>query len=135
MNLVTSKKDQRFWKIDEAKEDADKEDNHGKFPVCTNAACSDSYSDVMPSFLDVTKRSLFMYIPLLDVTKPRTDKCKSDIHASKLLATTFRDQYHCATLNPMTNNTRKQERKATLKKHVIKISIPVTNWILSLYVA
>ena len=119
MNLVTFKKDQRFWIIDEAEKDADKEDNHDGFPVCTNAACSDACSDVMPSFSDITKRSLSMSIPLLDVTKPRTDKHKSDIHTNKLLTTTFRDQYHYATLKPVTNNIGKQERKATLKKNVI----------------
>ena len=59
-------------------------------------------------------------MPLLDITKPRTDKRKSDIHTNKLLATTFRDQCHCATLKPLTNNMGKQEQKATLKKSVIK---------------
>ena len=33
MNLVPFKKDQRFWTIDEAEEDADKEDNHDGFSV------------------------------------------------------------------------------------------------------
>ena len=47
MNLVTFKKDQRFWTIDEAEENADKEENHDGFPVCTNAACLDACSDVM----------------------------------------------------------------------------------------
>ena len=42
MNLVVFKKDQRFWTIDEAGEDADKEDNHDGFPVCTDVACSDA---------------------------------------------------------------------------------------------
>ena len=60
-----------------------------------------------------------MSIPLPDVTKPRTDKRKSDIHNNKLSATTFRDQYHCATLKPATNNIGKQEQRATLKQNVI----------------
>ena len=55
MNLVTFKKGLRFWTIDEAKESADKEDNHDIFSVCTNFACSDACPDVMPSFLDVTQ--------------------------------------------------------------------------------
>ena len=102
------------------KEDADKADNHNRFPVCTDAACSDACSDVMPSFLEVTKRSLSMSMPLSDVTKPRTDRRKSDIHTNKLSPTTFIDQYHCATLKPVTNFIGKQEGSATLKKHVIK---------------
>ena len=84
MNLVPFKKDQRFWTIDEAEEDADNEDNHDDFSVCADAACSDAYSDVMPSFLDVTKCSLSMPMPLSDGTKPRTDKLKSDTHTNKL---------------------------------------------------
>ena len=78
INVVLFKIDQRFWTTDEVKEDADKEDNHDGFSVCTDAACSDACSDVMPSFLDVTKRSLFMSMPLSDFTKPRTDKSKFD---------------------------------------------------------
>ena len=69
MNLVTFKKDQRCWTEDESEEDAEREDIHDGFPVCTNAACSDAFSDVMPSFLDITKRSLSLSMPLLDVTK------------------------------------------------------------------
>ena len=93
MDLVMFKKDQRFWTIDEAEEDVDKKENHVGFPVCTNAACSNACSDVMPSFLDVTKRSLSMSMSLSDLTKPRMDKRKSDIHTNKLSVTTFRDQY------------------------------------------
>ena len=104
MKSVPFKKDQRFWTIDEAKEDADKDDNHDGISVCTDAACSDACSDFMPSFLNVTKCSLFMSMPLSDVTKPRTNRRKSDTHTNKLLATTFKDQSHCATLKPVTNN-------------------------------
>ena len=39
-----------------------------------------------------------MSMPLSDVTNPRTDKRKSDIHTNKLSATTFKDQYHCVQL-------------------------------------
>ena len=119
MILVPFKKGQRFWTIDEAKEDADNEDNHDGFLVCKDAACSDACSDVMPSFLDVTKRSLSMSMPLSDGTKPRTDKLKSDLHTNKLSATTLRDQYNFAILKPVTNNIEKQEQRATLKKNAI----------------
>ena len=116
INSVSFKKDQRIWEIDKAKKDADKDDNHDGFSIGTDANCSDTGSDVMPSLLNVTKRSLAMFMPLSDVTKPRTNKRKSDIHTNKLLATTFRDQYHCVTLKPVTNNIGKQEPKAFLKK-------------------
>ena len=70
MNLVQFKKDERFWTIDEVEEDADKEDNDDDFSFCTDAAGSDAYTDVMSSFLDVTKRSLSLSMPLSDGTKP-----------------------------------------------------------------
>ena len=64
---------------------ADNKDNHDDFSVCIDTAGSNAYyTDVMPSFLDVTKRSLSITMPLSDGTKPRTDKLKSDINTNKL---------------------------------------------------
>ena len=59
MTLVPFKKNQLFLTRDEAKEYADKDKNHDGFSVCTDAF-PDAGSDVTPSYLDVTKRSLYI---------------------------------------------------------------------------